>query len=228
MKLIIFDMDQTLVEVIHVHDEATRRVFKAFFNVETRLTKIDYAGRSLKDSFRTLAVLNGVPESEVRRRLPDILRAYDKAFAASLPADATGAVLPGVRPLLEALSTTDHLLALYTGDSPVVMRSVMAAAGLGGYFRYRFAGTEVAARADMVKQAIDTARRVAGRDFKGKDIVIIGDSIRDIEAGRVFGARTIAVATGRHSRAELAAEQPDYLFDNLEDWPAVMRAIEET
>jgi phosphoglycolate phosphatase len=226
MKLIIFDMDQTLVEVIDVHDEATRRVFKKFFNIEARLTEIDYAGRSLDDSFRTLANIKGIPGSEVREKLADMLRAYDAAFAASLPVDATGAILPGVRPLLDALAATGHLLALYTGDSPAVMQNVMEATGLGSYFRYRFSGTEVATRADMVRQAIATARRVAGRDFKGKDIAIIGDSVRDIEAGRVFGARTIAVATGRHSREELAATGPDYLFDSLENWRGVMQAIE--
>jgi phosphoglycolate phosphatase len=226
MKLVIFDMDETLVEVIGVHDEATRRVFRSFFGVEANLTGIDYAGRSLDNSFRALAALNGVPENKVRDKLAGMLRAYDEAFAGSLPADATGTILPGVIPLLDALSATDNLLVLYSGDSPAVMRSVMEATGLGKYFRYRFSGTEVATRADMVRQAIAVARQIAGRELEGKDIVIIGDSIRDIEAGRSFGARTIAVATGIHTRDELKAAGPYCLFDSLEDWRAVMRAID--
>jgi phosphoglycolate phosphatase-like HAD superfamily hydrolase len=225
MKLIVFDMDQTLVEVIDVHDEAIRRVFQGFFNIEARLTEIDYAGRSLNESFRVLADLKGLPGNEVLERLPQMLEAYDRAFVASLPGDATGFILPGVSPLLEALSNSSHPLALYTGDSPAVMRRVMEATGLGRYFHRRYCGTDFATRADMVKQAAADAGREAGREFSGKDIVIIGDSVRDVEAGRPFGALVIAVATGKHTREQLQAAGPDYLFDTLADWRAVMKAI---
>ena len=225
MKLVLFDMDQTLVEVIDVHDEATRRVFKSFFNVAARLTEIDYAGRSLTESFRVLAGLKGVPESDIRDQLPQILAAYDKAFVASLPDDASGFILPGVSRLLDELSKSSHALALYTGDSPAVMGRVMEATGLGRYFRRRYCGTDFATRADMVQQAAADLGRETGRRFKGKDIVIIGDSVRDIEAGRPFGALVIAVATGKHTREQLQAAGPDYLFDTLEDWRAVIRAI---
>jgi len=37
--------------------------------------------------------------------------------------------------------------------------------------------------------------------------------------------RTIAVATGRHTLAELAAFAPDYVFADLGDWRAVVAAI---
>jgi phosphoglycolate phosphatase len=226
MKLIIFDMDQTLVEVIGAHDEAASRVFKSFFNVEARLTEMDYAGRSLADSFLVLAGTRGIPESEIRDRMPRMLEAYGAAFAASLPTDASRFILPGVIPLLNELSGAGHFLALYTGDSPAVARAVLDATGLGGYFPYRFCGTEVAARTDMIKQAAEVAARVTGREFKGKEIVVIGDSVRDIEAGRVQGALVIAVTTGRHTRDQLAAAGPDYLFDTLADYRAVRRAIE--
>ena len=51
MKLIIFDLDQTLVDFLSVHDEVTRRLFKTLFNVDVRLSEIDFAGKSLNDNF---------------------------------------------------------------------------------------------------------------------------------------------------------------------------------
>jgi len=153
------------------------------------------------------------------------LEAYDEEFVRSLPDDASGFILPGVSRLLDELSKSTHVLALYTGDSPAVMRRVMEATGLGRYFRRRYCGTDFPARADMVKQATADAGRKTCREFSGKDIVIIGDSVRDIEAGRPFGALVIAVATGKHTREQLQAAGPDYLFDTLADWRAVMRAI---
>ena len=110
MKLVIFDMDQTLVEVIGVHNEATRLVFNSFFNVEARLTEIDYAGRSLTESFQILAGTRGIPEDEVRDKISEILAAYDRAFDECLPADGTGFILPGVIHLLEELSRSGNML----------------------------------------------------------------------------------------------------------------------
>ena len=42
---------------------------------------------------------------------------------------------------------------------------------------------------------------------------IIGDTPHDIECGQVIGARTIAVATGKFSVAELAAHRPTAVFE---------------
>ena len=41
-----------------------------------------------------------------------------------------------------------------------------------------------------------------------------------------FDARAVAVATGKHTRADLAAHAPEFLFDDLRDVAAVIRALE--
>ena len=77
----------------------------------------------------------------------------------------------------------------------------------------------------MVKQAIEWAEKDAGRQFRGKNIVIVGDSLRDIECGRLFGAMTIAVTTGYHSDIVLRDAKPDFLFADLADTEKVLNAI---
>ena len=66
-----------------------------------------------------------------------------------------------------------------------------------------------------------------GREFAAQETVIIGDTPHDITCARAFGARVIAVATGRHSTAELAAHAPDAVFPDLADTAAVLRALED-
>jgi len=217
MKLIIFDLDQTLVDFIAVHDKAVRRLFKEVFGVEARLTEIDFAGRSLTESFIELSRLKGVPPELVRGKGREILERYERIFARSLPRDASGYVLPGARKLLEGLSRTDNLVVLYTGDSPGIVKIVLESTGLGRYFAFFLSGTEVETRADMVRQAVAEAGKMTGRKFRGKDIVIIGDSVRDVDCGKEFNALTIAVATGFHSKEELRKRAPDYLFNDLTD-----------
>ncbi|MBI2850933.1 MAG: HAD family hydrolase [Chloroflexi bacterium] len=226
MKLVIFDLDQTLVDFIEIHNRVVQRLFKEFFGVDAKLTEIDFAGRSLDDNFRELARLKNVPEDTFKKDSRRVLESYDAAFGKSLPADGAKHILPGARELLSELSKTDHIIALYTGDSPAIVDAVFRVTGLGKYFKFCQYGTEVATRADMVRLALEKAGKLAGREFKNKDIVIIGDSLRDIECGKLFSALIIAVATGFHSQAQLSAAGPDYLFADLKDYRKVIRAIE--
>jgi phosphoglycolate phosphatase-like HAD superfamily hydrolase len=227
MKLIIFDLDQTLVDFLSVHDETTHRLFKEFFNTDVSLTEIDFTGKSLKENFHELARLKKVPEDIFQKKSQQLLQSYGNVFSKSLPSNGVKYILPGAKELLNELSKTDHIIALYTGDSPRIVRSVFRVTGLGKYFKICFYGTEVETRPDMVRLAIEEAKKITGRDFKNKEIVIIGDSIRDIECGKLFNALTIAVATGFHSRAQLLAAGPDYLFTNLKDRSKVLMAIDQ-
>jgi len=225
MKLIIFDLDQTLVDFLSVHDEVTRRLFKRLFNVDARLGEIDFSGKSLTENFRELARLKNIAEDVFQKKSHQLLESYDTTFSESLPSDARRYVLPGARELLSALSRTDNIVVLYTGDSPGIVNQVFRATDLGKYFKVCLYGTEVETRADMVRLAIQKAEKITGQQFKDKNIVIIGDSTRDIECGRLFHALTIAVATGFHSKVQLSAAGADYLFDNLKDYKNVLKAI---
>ena len=225
MKLIIFDLDQTLVDFISVHNEVAQRLFKRFFDVNVRLTDIDFAGKSLTENFHQLVRLKNIPEDVFRKKSHQLLESYETTFGESIPEDASKHILPGAQELLSELSRTDNIVALYTGDSPGIVSHVFRATNLGKFFRFCLYGTEVENRADMVRLAIEKAKRLTGREFKDKNIVIIGDSIRDVECGRQFNALTIAVTTGFHSGEELRKAGADYLLKDLRDYRKVLEAI---
>jgi phosphoglycolate phosphatase-like HAD superfamily hydrolase len=225
MKLVIFDLDQTLVDFISVHNEATRRLFKKFFNRDARLTEIDFAGKSLNENFYELARLKNVPEDVFRKKSHQLLESYETAFGESIPQDSWRYILPGAKELLNKLSKTDNVVALYTGDSPGIVERVFRATSIGKYFKFCLYGTEVETRSDMVRLAIEKAEKLTGQEFKDKNIVIIGDSIRDIECGKRFNALTIAVTTGFHSEERLSKAGPNYLLKDLSDYRKVLKAI---
>ena len=225
MKLIIFDMDQTLIELIEVHDEAARQLFQKFFSVDARLTNIDYAGKSLFESFRQLAKLNHISEDKFLSVKDRLLQGYEDAFVRNIPTNSREYVLPGVEQLLAELAKTEDIIMLYTGDSKAIVEAVFNATGLGKYFTGCFYGTDVDKRADMVTLALKRAKELTGKDFKGKDIVIIGDSLRDIEVSEQFSARMISVATGVYSEDELRKSGADYIFKDLSDYKQVINAI---
>ncbi len=215
-KLVIFDMDQTIVDVMPVHEEATDRLFQSFFGVHASLIEIDFAGRSLTSNFASLARLKGIPEDQIEEQQEALLRAYEKIFADTIQ-EPNEYVLPGVLSLLESLSTEGHVLAIYTGNSAAVVRSVLLATGLGQYFLFCVHGNDAEDRAGMVKLAIEKARDMTGIEFRDKDIVVVGDSTRDVQSGKAVGAVTIAVSTGIHSSEQLLDNEPDFLFSDLEE-----------
>ena len=225
MKLVIFDLDQTLVDFISVHDDTTRELFQKFFGVDARLTDIDFAGRSLTENFAELAKLKNISEKEFRENSQKLLETYDESFVQNFPRNASRHILPGVEKLLKHLTATEHLVVLYTGDSPSIANKVLTMTKLAKYFKFSVHGTEVKTRAEMVKLAIEKAEKLTGKSFKDKDIVIIGDSLRDIDCGKQFNALTLAVATGFHSEEELSKRKPDYVFKSLKDYNKVLQGI---
>jgi phosphoglycolate phosphatase len=225
MKLVIFDMDQTLVDFTSIHDRAAQELFKQYFDVDARLTEIDFTGRSMAENFLELARSKGISEDKIRQNSKALLNSYETSFSKSIPPRASRYVLPGVKQLLEELLRTGHLVALYTGDSAAIVSQVFKATGLGKYFKFSVYGTEAETRADMARLAVRRAETLTGRKFRGKDVVIVGDSVRDIECGKELKALTIAVATGFHSEEELRKHKPDFLFGNLKDYKQVLKAI---
>jgi phosphoglycolate phosphatase len=225
VKLIIFDLDETLVDFLQLHNDVTNRVLKKFFGVEAWLTEVEHAGRSQRDVMRELAGLKGVPGDVFDTKADRVLDEFGIEFAASMPADVTGRILPGAEELLTTLSQTDNVLALYTGDAPGVVDAVFRATGFGRYFAYRFSGTQVERREDMVKLAIKKAEADTGVEFMGKDVVIIGDSVRDVECGQIFNALTIGVASGSYSAEELVRAGAYIVVSSLKEERTILDAI---
>jgi phosphoglycolate phosphatase len=62
-------------------------------------------------------------------------------------------------------------------------------------------------------------------EFPADNVIVLGDTPHDVACARAIGARAVAIATGRHSRAELEASAPDFLFDDLSDVRAVLAKL---
>jgi phosphoglycolate phosphatase-like HAD superfamily hydrolase len=54
-----------------------------------------------------------------------------------------------------------------------------------------------------------------GKDLRGEEIVVIGDTAHDIRCGRYIGARVLAVGTGGATLDELKSHQPDWVVEDL-------------
>lgn len=215
-KLILFDVDQTLVDALAHHNVAYKKAFKEVFNVDAQLTDIKFAGKIVPNIIRELGKLKGIPKDVVESKLIKVIERVESFFKESVD-KAEIRVLPGVRELLEKLKERNYILGVVTGNPEGITQSILEKCKLKGYFDIFVYGSEGKGRVELVGLAIAEAGRKFSTKFYGKDVVIVGDSIHDIDCGKPHGSITIAVTTGFYSKEELMKHSPDYLFTDLTD-----------
>lgn len=225
MKLAVFDLDQTLVDLVWLHNRASEVVFKRWFGVSAQATEVDSSGRSLDDILREVSRRRGLPPDRLEAEMPEMLEAYHRVFLEHLREGSARFLLPGVPVILDSLEEAGVILGLYTGNSPAVGGAILTATGLDRYFRYRQFGTEVPVRADMLRLIVTDSGREKGGEFSGKGLVVLGDSARDVAAGQAVGAWVIGVATGFYPVEELRRLGADSVFKDLSDTAAVVEAV---
>jgi phosphoglycolate phosphatase-like HAD superfamily hydrolase len=119
----------------------------------------------------------------------------------------------------------DCLLALLTGNLAAGAEVKLSHYGVWHYFGFGAYADDHHVRNELGPVAQARALEQHGEEFPPERIYVIGDTPRDIECGKAFGAVTVAVATGKYAREELASHGPDFLFDDFSDPDAVLAAI---
>ncbi|UCC76341.1 MAG: HAD hydrolase-like protein, partial [Anaerolineales bacterium] len=226
-KLILFDMDGTLIDIGYAHRKAVLMTVKAIYGKELRdgLAPHQYQGETQPNIMRAIGQMLGVPTETVEARLPEAMRMQAEATVAMLENDLRKAILPGVEPLLEALQDMGHLLGLVTGTISAIASVALQRTGLWRFFPLCACGEEGAERLDLLHLAIDRAARTYCWQETGNGLVVVGDAVRDIKAGMALGARVVAVATGVHRLADLAQHGPHAILPSLDDLDAALDAI---
>ena len=90
---------------------------------------------------------------------------------------------------------------------------------VGGY------GSDDEIRANLVAIAQARATAKYGKTFDKANTILVGDTPRDVRAGRDGGAQVVAVATGADSVESLRAEGADVVLPDLLDTKAVVVAV---
>ena len=114
-------------------------------------------------------------------------------------------------------------VGLLTGNVAEGARVKLEYYGLAHYFAFGAFGDDHLNRDDVARDALAAARTHVSPDVSPEQVWVIGDTPLDIECARAIGAHVLAVATGVHTAAELAAERPDLLLGDLSD---VQRVLE--
>jgi phosphoglycolate phosphatase-like HAD superfamily hydrolase len=118
--------------------------------------------------------------------------------------------------------------ALLTGNIEPAAYLKMDLMGLSEFFDLPGAfGDESHDRRDLPALAAERIRKHLQLELAPEQFIVIGDTPNDIACARHFGARSVAIATGRlFSAAELSEHKPDALLPDLSDVERVMSTLD--
>jgi phosphoglycolate phosphatase len=222
-RLLLWDIDGTLVNTGAAGQHALVRATIERFGGNGDLDGVEIAGRT--DTAIAYQILEKYRAPVSDEAASAFLNLYLDLLVEELPR-RDGRVLPGVRALIESSSRQDHtILGLLTGNLRRGAQLKLEHYQLWQFFPFGAFADDHHDRNALGPCALGRALTETMIDFSAHQVDVIGDTGHDIACGKVFGARTIAVATGSWSRERLAEHEPDFLFDDLANVDEVKRIL---
>jgi phosphoglycolate phosphatase-like HAD superfamily hydrolase len=209
-----------MLNLFEFHQASYAQMFQDIFGIPASIRDIAFSGKTTPNILREVCSKHGLANDFVEERLALACDYITEASRHKLIALGDGIqqyILPGVRALLNELQAVGLTLGVLSGNPPALGHFVLEQAQLHTYFRLFTFGTEAESRSELARLSLNKLRAFVDPRLIPEQVVIIGDSVIDVQAALEVGALSLAVATGFHSRDELAACNPHWLFADLTD-----------
>lgn len=222
--LLLFDIDGTLTAG-GPGKTAFRIALERTYGTAGPIVNHDFSGKTDPLLLRELLSAAGHAPQEIEAGRTRFWKVYLAELEARIGSEPV-TVLPGVRELIGVLAERgDVHLGLLTGNVRGGARLKLGTAGLWRHFAVGAFGCDHESRNELPRFALRRAAARWGREFRGSDTVVIGDTPRDVECGMAVGADTVAVTTGRFSKEELARAGAGRVLSGFADVGEAMAAI---
>ncbi len=213
MKLVLWDIDGTLITSARAGERALVRALKSEFDMDGPLGKVELAGRTDRFIAEQIFAMHGLEASH------ETIHRFFEAYVGYLGEEmhrGPAVTLPGITDVLEVLAHTEGIVqGLLTGNIVRGARIKLEHFDVWHYFPYGAFADDSAIRNDLGPHALRRASEFHGFGFQGSDVVVVGDTPYDIECGRVIGAATVAVATGQYTSENLLRHRPDLILQDF-------------
>jgi len=213
--LLLWDIDGTLLSAKGAGRAALCESLANSFGISSDLAHIDMYGRTDRWIFRQM--LQHFQLDLTYSNFERLEDNYMHALPKHLESKGIG-LLPGVMEIInQGLERQDVTQGLLTGNLRRGAKIKLGASGLWEKLSFGAFADDSENRNDLPPHALRRATERTGHAFAPERVWIIGDTPHDITCGQHNGLSTLAVATGKHSSAQLAAEKPTALLENLSD-----------
>jgi len=219
-KLWLFDIDGTLININNLHLATYRRT---------------YLDNGIKVPDKITLSTFGMTENEMHKSVfKKIGLRFNKNLAEKIKQEHQNNVLESIKALnyikplkgvlefLAYLRKNKEYAGIVTGNLRKTAALLLKKSKLSTFFRVTSCDDNRKSRKQIVKDAIAKAKI---RKFDFGRVIVVGDTIHDIEAGKYAHAITIAVATGSDSLQKLRSKKPDLIIPNLNNYKTIIEAV---
>ena len=227
VRVILWDVDGTLVRTGGVGAEAFNTAIETLFGVRAGDHGVSLAGKTDPQIAREILTVLNLHDEGDDTRLPGLLAETERLVAGSRDLiRERGKVLPGVPALLEGLQRPGTVQTVLTGNT-----AANAAVKLDAFDLPRWLDLEVGAygsddpdRNALVEVALTRVERSYGPVDRSR-VWVIGDTPLDAACAQVGGVRCLLVASGFATRDALDAAGADHVVDDLTDTAAILSLL---
>ena len=214
VRLVLFDVDGTLVHTGRAGSQAFAKTFATEFNARDGIDKIKFAGRTDVNLVREFFGFHNIPAT------PENFQRFFGSYVFWLDqivAQSNGEICRGVSGFLNDLRARPHppVLGLLTGNIRLGAEIKLRRYGLWDFFATGAFADDHEDRNHIAAAALERGRRVLGKNLRPEEIVVVGDTPFDIRCGKFIGAKVLAVATGGAKLDELKRHQPHWAVEDL-------------
>lgn len=223
IRLILFDIDGTLIGTGGAGTEAMNRTFEEMTGISNGFNHVNCAGKTDPQIIREGATTHGI--NTHARFMADFFDIYPRHLEVTV-CERKGHVKPGVRNLLERLHESNGFhSALLTGNWEEGARIKLEKFSLNHFFPFGAYGSDHEDRNQLLPAAIAKFKKHHATELLPSECLLIGDTPRDVECAKVHGALCIAVATGPYPLELLRSTEADLVMENLVDDDRIMEWV---
>ena len=213
MKLVLFDIDGTLMDSGGAGTRSMDIAFEEVFSVPQAFQGISMAGKTDIQIMKEGLTRHGL-ESE-NGNVGMLCDAYIRRLRTEIE-NPRKRLKPGIRESLDVLKERDKvLLGLLTGNIEAGARIKLGPFGLNPYFPLGAFGNDNEDRNKLLPVAAGRFSRLYNKEIEYTDCIVIGDTPRDVECAQIHGAYAVAVATGPYSYESLLKSGADMVLRDM-------------
>jgi phosphoglycolate phosphatase len=214
VRLVLFDIDGTLVRTGGAGVKAFAKTFASEFSSADGFERLKFAGRTDYSLVREFFRFNQIAET------PENFERFFERYVFWLDhilRDCQTELCPGVWEFIKELQGLPQppLLGLLTGNIRLGAEIKLRHFSLWDVFQTGGFADDHEERDQIAAVARQRGSRIFGENLRGDEVLVIGDTPLDIRCARAIGARALAVATGGARLDELKLHQPDWAIPDL-------------
>ncbi len=226
LRILLFDIDGTLIDPAGEGTICMRRALEDVCGAAGPIESYDMSGKTDWQITADLMRMIGLPPDVIAARRQAVFEAYVRHVNAAAPLFEMR-ILPGVPALLKELASDPRfLLGLVTGNVREAVPYKLQAVGVDpSLFRFGAFGSEHEDRRLLPSLALHRLSQLLGEAPRADQVLVVGDTPRDIACARHAGLKVMCVATGCYSFEALGSFSPDYLLKDLSETDQVLEIL---